>query len=158
MHDGAIAVRVWIDRDRAFSGGNVIVPRLDPIQLDWTRSRPLERWYIGPMTGQHYEWNGEKKQIYLLELATADLKIVCSQHAGRRKNPSSNRKSAELFVKEHLERNPDATLDSVREAAKSTFGREVVDRAYRRQRQQNTGSAVKRGPRPKSPTPNSAEK
>jgi hypothetical protein len=118
----------------------------------------LERWYIGPMTGQHYEWNGEKKQIYLLELATADLKIVCSQHAGRRKNPSSNRKSAELFVKEHLERNPDATLDSVREAAKSTFGREVVDRAYRRQREQNTGSAVKRGPRPKSPTPNSAEK
>jgi hypothetical protein len=66
MHDGAIAVRVWIDRDRAFSGGNVIVPRLDPIQLDWTRSRPLERWYIGPMTGQHYEGMGKKnRSIYL---------------------------------------------------------------------------------------------
>jgi hypothetical protein len=160
MRDGAVKVQVQIDNGRVFSGGNVAVPpHLVPMELDWIESRPLKRWRIGPMPGQHYEWDWEERQIYLLELAPADvIKVLCPPDAERKKKNSSNSKSAELFVKDHLKHHPDATLDSVREAAKSTFSRTVVDHAYRRQREKNTGRTVRRGPRSKNPPTNSAEK
>jgi hypothetical protein len=60
-----------------FSDGNVGVPRhLNPDDFDWTRSRPLRPWSIGPMLGQHYSWDWEDRPIDLIELLTSDVKKV----------------------------------------------------------------------------------
>ena len=60
---------------KSFKGGNVGVPqRLNPLDLNWAQSRPLEPWSIGPMPGQHYFWDGwEVRPIELIELYTSDV-------------------------------------------------------------------------------------
>ena len=63
--DKKIGVRVTVDRRHhrhsgtTFTGGNVDVPaRLNPDDFDWTQSRPLQPWRIGPRPGEHYTWIG----------------------------------------------------------------------------------------------------
>jgi hypothetical protein len=78
MADRKIEVRV-ISGERTFSGGNVGVPRrLNPDDFDWSHSRPLKQWFIGPMPGQHYSWNGSNVPISLVEVSTADVREVLS--------------------------------------------------------------------------------
>jgi hypothetical protein len=87
--DRKINVRVRIaatDRSMGgqfFSDGNVGVPRhLNPDDFDWTRSRPLRPWSIGPMLGQHYSWDWEDRPIDLIELSTADVReVLCGAGA-----------------------------------------------------------------------------
>ena len=84
--DRKIAARVFVDdshqldRRKMFSGGNVGVPsRLDPDDFDWSRSRPFKKWFIGPMPGQHYFWNGDNRTVSLIELSTADVRqVLCN--------------------------------------------------------------------------------
>jgi hypothetical protein len=82
MADRKINVRVRIAGSAAevYSGHNVQVPpHLKTGDLDWVRSRPLTEWWIGPMPGQHYFRNWEKRPLDLVELSTADvLEILCS--------------------------------------------------------------------------------
>jgi hypothetical protein len=88
--DRKIAVRVVVDKrhqldgNRTFSGGNVgVPPRLSATDFDWTESRPLMPWPIGPMPGQHYAWvrGWEDRPISLIELSTADVRDVLSNNA-----------------------------------------------------------------------------
>ena len=66
---------------RSFSDGNVGVPlRLNPRDFDWVRSRPLSRWSIGPMLGEHYTWTSgwSEQSLDLIELSTRDVRrILC---------------------------------------------------------------------------------
>ena len=74
--DRKIVVRV-LDGDEMYPGDNVRVPRrLAPSDFDWVQSRPLKPWFIGPMPGQHYYWNGGDRPISLIELSTADVRAV----------------------------------------------------------------------------------
>src|SRR5262249_13586092 len=83
--DKKIAVRVTIDRSRhllggmTFAGRNVGVPaRLNLNDFDWSQSRPLHPWRIGPQRGEHYTWIGgsDPEPISLTELRTADVMRV----------------------------------------------------------------------------------
>jgi hypothetical protein len=76
--DREINVRVYPpDREKSYSGGNVYVPRhLNPANFDWSQSRPLQQWVVGPMLGQHYVWNPERLPIDFIELCTADVERV----------------------------------------------------------------------------------
>jgi hypothetical protein len=56
-----------------------VPPRLNPDDFDWSGSRPLKQWFIGPMPGQHYFWNGSNVPISLIELSTADVReVLCN--------------------------------------------------------------------------------
>src|SRR5262245_38829540 len=76
--DRQIHVRASI-RGKVFSNGNVgVPPHLRPEDLDWTQSRPLGSWWIGPKLGQHYFLDWEKRSLDLIELSTSDvMKILC---------------------------------------------------------------------------------
>jgi hypothetical protein len=84
--DRKIVARVFIDDShhldggKMFFGGNVGVPsRLDPDDFDWSRSRPFKKWFIGPMPGEHYFWNGDNRTVSLIELSTADVRqFLCN--------------------------------------------------------------------------------
>lgn len=91
--DKKIEVRVTIDRSHhrhsgtTFTGGNVDVPaRLNPDDFDWTQSRPLRPWRVGPLPGQHYNWTGgwNPEPIELIELRRGDVTTVlrCDDKAG----------------------------------------------------------------------------
>jgi hypothetical protein len=87
MADRKINVRVRIAQDadsfrgRVFSDRNVSVPsHLSPNDLDWSRSRPLRPWPIGPVGPQNYTWiDGWKDRLIdLIELSTSDVsRILC---------------------------------------------------------------------------------
>jgi hypothetical protein len=85
--DRKIKVRVRIAASgrsmagKLFFGGNVGVPaHLGPGDLDWVQSRPLRFWWIGPMLGKHYSWDGENLPIDLIELSTADVReVLCAR-------------------------------------------------------------------------------
>jgi hypothetical protein len=153
LNDGKIAVRIRVmPIDEIHIGPLRPGGQLTHDIIDWTRSR------IAPV---HYR--GYENRRFEYELSTADIiEVFSSEHeftaTGERRPLSSNRQSAARFVKEHIETYPNATLDSVQAASRSQFKRSVVDDEYRRQRQQMTGSAVKRGPRPKNGPSNSAKK
>jgi hypothetical protein len=83
LADRKIDVRVRIAstadhgmRGKVFSDGNVgVPPHLNASDLDWVRSRPLARWSIGPLPGEHYVWHDgwESQPLDLIELSTADV-------------------------------------------------------------------------------------
>jgi hypothetical protein len=85
--DRKIGVRVRIapnastKRGAFFTGRNVgVPPRLVPNDFDWVHSRPLAKWQIGPMPGQHYSWIGgwQNEPLDLIELSAADVaEILC---------------------------------------------------------------------------------
>ena len=84
--DGKIAVLVF-DGDETYLGGNVRVPRrLTPSDFDWIQSKPAKPWFIGPMPGQHYYWNGGDRPISLIELSTADVRAVLCETLGTTTN------------------------------------------------------------------------
>jgi hypothetical protein len=68
--------------------------------------------------------------------------------------PRLNRKTVTPFIASLLADNPNATLESVREAARGQRSRKLVDDEYRRQREQISGQPLRRGrrrnPQPKS--------
>jgi Bacterial regulatory proteins, gntR family len=83
--DHKIAVRVVIEKSHQFDGGKTysagnvgVPPRLDPVDFDWTHSRPLKPWSIGPVPPQHYTWISpwQDRPISLIELSTADVNSV----------------------------------------------------------------------------------
>jgi hypothetical protein len=77
----SIAVRVTvatIERGmpgRVFGGGSVFIPnQLRPDLFDWTQSRPLEPWSVGPGPDDHH-WRCDRKDrsIDLLEVSSDDV-------------------------------------------------------------------------------------
>jgi hypothetical protein len=83
--DKKIGVKVTVERSRhhhsgkTFTGGNVDLPaRLHPDDFDWTQSRPLHPWRLGPRPGEHYAWIGgwEAEPISLIELLRGDVTTV----------------------------------------------------------------------------------
>jgi hypothetical protein len=99
MADGKINVRVRIAATdygmggQIFSNGNVgVPPHLRLGDLDWTQSRPLAEWRIGPRPGEHYTWIGdwENRPIDLIELLTDDVVSVLCSTAFNKATPNSN--------------------------------------------------------------------
>lgn len=91
LADRKIDIRVRIaasgyGRQRqVFSDGNVgVPPHLSPNDVDWTQSRPLGPWLIGPKLGEHYSWNWENRPLDLIEVSTADVIAVLCGTAGHR--------------------------------------------------------------------------
>jgi hypothetical protein len=86
--DKKIAVRVTVGRSHRHSGmtfasRNVGVPvRLNPDDFDWTQSRPLAPWRIGPQPGEHYTWIGgwQPEPISLIELRAKHVTKVLLGH------------------------------------------------------------------------------
>ena len=65
--------------DTFFSAGNVNVPpNLAPSDFDWSRSRPLRPWPIGPQLVEHYFWAGgwQSEPIGLVEVLRSDVSNV----------------------------------------------------------------------------------
>ena len=102
LADRKIAVRVF-DGDETYLGGNVRVPRrLTSSDFDWVLSKPIKPWFIGPMPGQHYYWNGGDRPISLIELSTADVRdVLCNaeiptntRNAGRKPTKLEQTKTA----------------------------------------------------------------
>jgi len=108
--DKKIAVRVRIAandfmRGCVFTGRNIgVPPHLVPAQFDWTHSRPVNPWPIGPAPGQHYSWieDWKSRPIDLIELSTDDVtKVLCrtasnnamSQHTPPNSNSGGGAKS-----------------------------------------------------------------
>jgi hypothetical protein len=50
-----------------------VPPHLAAADLIWQDSRPIAPWWIGPVLGQHYNWDGENKRIKLVEVSIADV-------------------------------------------------------------------------------------
>jgi hypothetical protein len=86
--DGAIHIRLTVEKPEDYYGdhridkvlpGDVLLPRpLLPEDLDWERSRPRQKWSVGPIradgTARHI------LQIALIELRSADvLKVLCER-------------------------------------------------------------------------------
>ncbi len=117
MADRKIGVRVRIAasdlgmRGQVFSRGNVEVPpHLGPGDLDWVQSRPLKRWSIGPMPGQHYSWIGgwKDRPIDFIELSTADVAEIFPSAEGATKTAATAAKETAAIkaLASHLESNP----------------------------------------------------
>jgi hypothetical protein len=90
--DRKIGVRVRIAATgKIFSDGNVgIPPHLNAGDLDWTTSRPLKQWSIGPRIGEHYVWldGWTNYTLDLIELSTVDLTdVLSSAEAKKQLNP-----------------------------------------------------------------------
>jgi hypothetical protein len=87
--DKKIAVRVRIAASdtkggSSFTGRNIRVPpHLTPADFDWTHSKPVRPWSIGPAPGQHYSWieDWKSRPIDLIELSTDDVAKVLSSAA-----------------------------------------------------------------------------
>ena len=118
MTDRKIGVRVRIAasdrgmRGQVFSRGNVgVPPHLGPGDLDWVQSRPLKRWSIGPMPGQHYSWIGgwKDRPIDFIELSTADVAEIFPNARGATKASATTAKETAAIkaLASHLESNPD---------------------------------------------------
>ena len=76
--DRKVEVRVRVaGGNGSFSAGRVRVPKhLHPAMIDWQSSRPVARWWIDPMLGQHYFVDSAYEQIELLEVRTEDVMSV----------------------------------------------------------------------------------
>ena len=99
-------------RPGLLSRGNVEVPppHLGPGDLDWVQSRPLKRWSIGPMPGQHYPWIGgwKDRPIDFIELSTADVAEIFPSAEGATKTSATAAKETAAIkaLASHLESNP----------------------------------------------------
>jgi len=73
--DRKVAVRVTLVKSKQiFLGGNVRPPaHLKPNDLDWEHSRPSAPWWIGPVLGEHYFWDGGQKDIEFVEVSIAEV-------------------------------------------------------------------------------------
>jgi hypothetical protein len=87
--DRAISVRVEVGRTERDIPGSLRTdrqvkppPRLQPEDLDWNRSKPLDAWNTGPDRAESYGavgWGWRLRHIARLELRTDDLTgIFCS--------------------------------------------------------------------------------
>jgi len=83
--DGAVAVRVRVAGNASIGVGQVFGPtlvvvpsHLDPVDLDWDRSRPLMPWAIRRTVAQEYMGggSGDGRPIALLKLCTEDVKRI----------------------------------------------------------------------------------
>jgi hypothetical protein len=122
MADGKINFRVRIAenddrfRGRVFARPNVEIPlQLSPDDLDWSRSRPLKPWAIGPVGPQRYVWMGgwEKRPIDLVKVSTSDVsRILCGGDEGtgarRMARTTVNQETNAIHaLASHLRENPD---------------------------------------------------
>ena len=142
MADRKIGVRVTIAanelgmRGQVFSRGNVEVPpHLGPGDLDWVQSRPLKRWSIGPMPGQHYLWIGgwEERRIDFIELSTADVAEIFPSAEGATKTSATAAKetAAAKALASHLESNPDLKRADAANWCRE-YGHQLGKRAFER--------------------------
>ena len=89
--EGKIAVQVRIAPNEGSTRGMVLdgqnvgrPPDLNPEDFDWTQSRPLTRWPVGPVGPQSHNWTSgwKDRRIDLIKLLRADvLKVLCADGA-----------------------------------------------------------------------------
>jgi hypothetical protein len=132
--DDNISIRVTISKpnkpDRIYFRENVGVPKhLLPSNINWTQSRPIAAWWIGPALGQHYNWDGGEEWVDCVEAATADvIELLCSNEPLIQTGLGSNthkRNAVDKAIEELGIRKLDGMLQKEREL---TIQKYVTDR------------------------------
>jgi hypothetical protein len=149
IFEGKIAVQVRIAPNEGSMRGMVLEgqnvgrpPDLNPEDFDWTQSRPLTRWPVGPVGPQSYTWTSgwKDRRIDMIKLLRADVvKVLCgggtsakpdldeqSQPVHREQRPAS-----EQVIDEEINSEKASTAGSTRpltERGAEKFTAEYIDR------------------------------
>jgi hypothetical protein len=123
-----IAANDYGRQGQFFSDHNVgVPPHLSPNDVDWTQSRPLGQWPIGPKLGEHYTsiqgW--EKRPLDLIEVSTADVIAVLCSTAGH----SSDNEPAVRATKEQRRVKSRPQLERARNAIMALYPNGVPGQA-----------------------------
>lgn len=118
--DKKVEVQVTVGGGKhSYRGGNVGAPKhLRPDMIDWQSSRPVARWWIGPMPGQYFWLDGDHKEIELLEVSVADVRhLFCAPQYDEAK-PRITDDELRVRLKGELTTNPKLTQNEAEEIAR----------------------------------------